>query len=243
MVDTLQIASAIAGFGPSMALLYFTLKDYTYPKVEKPFFDDRKVFAFFALGIVLGMALFAVEFYGQESSSEETVVAVVLVFAVLEELLKLIILNFPRFQKKVDTAFYGLSMGLGMAATFTFSSVYFSLLSLESPGALEIVVFSLLGVQFVLLHGATTAMIGIGVARGQVRGYFTQALLLHISYSLLMIPYFVSSDFVLQMAGAVLASVVVIYGYIRMHTLLLPVLIRDAKRWTPKPEKNKTKAD
>jgi RsiW-degrading membrane proteinase PrsW (M82 family) len=247
MVDALQIASAAAGFGPSMALLYFTLKDYTYPKVEKPFFDDRKVFAFFALGIVLGMVLFAVESFGQESSSEETVVAVVLVFAVFEELLKLIILNFPRFQKKVDTAFYGLSMGLGMAATFTFASVYASLLDLDTattnPTAIEILAFSLLGVQFVLLHGATTSMIGIGVARGQIRGYFTQALLLHISYSLLMIPYFVSSEFVLQMAGAVLASAVIIYGYIRMHTLLLPILVRDAKRWMPKPDKKKTHAD
>ena len=239
MVDVLQIASAAAGFGPSMGLMYYTLREYTYPKVEKPFFDDRKVFAFFALGIVLGMVLFAVESYGQGSSSEETIVAVVLVFAAFEELLKLIILNFPRFQRKVDTAFYGLSMGLGMAATFTFASVYVSLLDLESPKALEIVVFSLLGVQFVLLHGATTAMIGIGVARGQVRGYFTQALLLHISYSLLMIPYFVSSEFVFQIAGAVLASAVIIYGYFRMHALLLPVLVRDAKRWMPKPEKKK----
>ncbi len=222
-----------------MGLLYYTLKDYTYPNVEKPFFDDRKVFMFFAFGIVLGMVLFAVESYGQSASSAETVVAVVLVFAVFEELLKLVILNFPRFQRKVDTAFYGLSMGLGMAATFTFASVYVSLLDLESPKALEIVVFSLLGVQFVLLHGATTSMIGIGVARGQARGYFTQALLMHISYSLLMIPYFAASEVVFQIAGVLLASGVVIYGYIRVQTLLLPVLIRDAKRWTPKPEKSK----
>jgi hypothetical protein len=239
MVDILQIASAVAGFGPSMGLLYYTLKDYTYPKVEKPFFDDRKLFAFFALGIVLGMVLFAVESYGRGSSSSETLVAVVLVFAAFEELLKLIILNFPRFQRKVDTSFYGLSMGLGIAATFTFASVYVSLLDLEGPTYFEIIVYSLLGLQFVLLHGATTATIGIGVARGQVRGYFTQALLLHISYSLLMIPFFISSVFVLEMAGVVLASIVVLYGYIRMHTLLLPVLIRDAKRWTPKPDKSK----
>ena len=240
MVDILQITAGIAGFGPSMALLYFTVNDYTYPKVEKPYFDDRKLFAFFALGIVLGMVLFLVEEYGQGSSSTETVVAVVLVFAVLEELLKLIILNFPRFQKKVDTAFYGVSMGLGIAATFTFASVYVSLLGLENPTAVEMVGYSLLGVQFVLLHGATTATIGIGVARGEIRGYFTQALLLHISYSLLMIPFFVSEVFAFQIAGVVAASIAVIYGYYRMHTLSLPVLIRDAKRWTPKPKPAKT---
>lgn len=237
MVDLLQIAGAAAGFAPSIGLLYFTLRDYTYPKVEKPFFDDRKLFAFLALGIVIGMVLFALESYGQGSSSGETVVAVVLVFAVFEELLKFIILNFPRFQKKVDTAFYGLSLGLGTAMTFTFASVYVSLLDLAEPTAFEIVVFSLLGLQYVFLHGATTATIGIGVARGQARGYFTQALLMHLSYSLLMIPFFAASEFVLQMAGVVLASAVVVYGYYRMHSLLLPVFIRDAKRWAPTQEK------
>ncbi len=240
MVDILQITAGIAGFGPAMGLLYYTVKDYTFPKVEKPFFDDRKLFAFFALGIVLGMVLFFVEEYGSGASSPETVVAVVLVFAILEELMKLIILNFPRFQKKVDTAFYGLSMGLGIAATFAFSSVYVSLLGLESPTAVDMVVFSLIGVQLVLLHGATTAMIGIGVARGEARGYFTQALLLHISYGLLMIPYFTSTADVLRIAGAVAASAAVVYGYYRVHTLSFPVLIRDAKKWTPKPKPAKT---
>ncbi len=238
MVDLLQITAGIAGFGPSMGLLYYTVKDYTYPKVEKPFFDDRKIFAFFALGIVLGMVLFAVEEYGRGASSDETLVAVVLVFAIFEELLKLIILNFPRFQRKVDTAFYGLSLGLGIAATFTFASVYVSLLGLEKPTAVEMVAYGLLGVQFVLLHGATTSMIGIGVARGEARGYFTRALLLHVSYSLLMIPFFISTVFVLQIVGVAAASAAVIYGYYKVHTLSLPVLIRDAKRWTPKPSKD-----
>jgi len=236
MVDTLQIVAGIAGFGPAMALLYFTLKDYTYPKVEKSFFDDRKVFAFFALGIVLGMVIFLLEEYGRGSSAPETVVAVVLVFAVLEELMKFIILNFPRFQRKVDTAFYGLSMGLGIAATFAFASVYVSLLGIENATALEMIVFSLIGVQLVLLHGSTTAMIGIGVARGEAGGFFTRALLLHISYGLLMIPFFTPTLDVLRIAGAVAASAAVIYGYYRVQTLSFPVLIRDAKRWTAKPK-------
>ncbi len=240
MVDILQITAAIAGFGPAMALLYFTAKDYTFPKVEKPFFDDRRLFMFFAVGIVLGMVFFLVEEYGAGASSSETVVAVVLVYGVLESLLKLIILNFPRFQRKVDTAFYGLSMGLGISSTYAFASVYVSLLGLESPTVVDGIVFSLIGVQLVLLHGATTAMIGVGVARGETRGYFTQALLLQISYSLLMIPYFTSTSDALRIAGVVAASVAVIYGYYRVHTLSLPVLVRDAKRWTPNPKPAKT---
>src|SRR5512137_1194334 len=118
MVDFLQIAAAVAGFGPAMALLFFTLRNYTYPRVEKPYFDDRKMFGFFALGIVLGMVIFAFESWGSTMASAYTVLGLVLGFAVMEELLKLIILNFPRFQRKIDTAFYGLSLGLGIAATY-----------------------------------------------------------------------------------------------------------------------------
>ncbi len=172
MADLLSIASGIAGFGPAMALMFYTLRDYTYPAVEKPFFNDKKIFAFFALGIVIGMLLFAFESWGQTISSTKTLLALIVGFAVMEELLKLVVLNYPKFQRKVDTAFYGLSFGLGISATFTFATIYASALSLETVKAEDMVAFSLLGVQLVLLHGSTTALIGIGVARGNVKAYF-----------------------------------------------------------------------
>ena len=68
MVDSLQITSAIVGFGGSIALLYYTLSGYTFPKVEKPFFDDTKIFKFFALGIVLGMIIFGLESWTQATT-------------------------------------------------------------------------------------------------------------------------------------------------------------------------------
>jgi hypothetical protein len=76
-----------------MALLFYTLKDYTYPAVQKPYFDDRKIFSFFAFGIVIGMVLFAFESWGQTSSSTETLVVLIVGFAVMECLLKLVVLN------------------------------------------------------------------------------------------------------------------------------------------------------
>ena len=241
MADTVMIVSAIAGFAPAMALMFFTLRDYTFPAVEKPFFDDRKIFAFFALGIVVGMLLFAFEEWGRTASSSETMIALIVGFAVMEESLKLVVLNFPRFQRKVDTAFYGLSFGLGISATFTFATIYASAAGLESPSAIDLTGYTLLGLQFVLLHGATTTFVGIGVARGEIRPYFSEALLIHIGYNMLMVPFFMYDVFQppLNLLGLAAAYAVVVYAYVKIHTLSLPVLVQDAKRLVKKTSKRR----
>ncbi|UCE45168.1 MAG: hypothetical protein JSU93_07280 [Methanobacteriota archaeon] len=242
MADIVLIVSGVAGFAPAMALMFYTLRDYTFPAVEKPFFDDRKVFAFFALGIVLGMVLFAFEEWGSTASSAETLLVLIIGFALMEESMKLMILNFPRFQRKIDTAFYGLSFGLGISATFTFATIYASALGIEEPSAIDMTAYALLGFQFVLLHGATTAFIGIGVARGEVKPYFSEALLIHIGYNLFMVPFFMYDviEPPLNLLGLAAAYVVVIYGYVKVHRLSLPVLIQDAKRLAgPKPKKKR----
>lgn len=221
-----------------MYLLYFTVSRYTFPKVKEPFFDDSKLFKFFALGIVLGMVIFAFEEWG--SATTETVIAIVVLYAVMEELMKLVILNFPRFQRKLDTAFYGLAMGLGMATTYTFASVYVTLLGLDDPGAFEMVAYSLIGLQFVFLHGATTTMIGIGVVRRDLKAYFSEALLVHLGYNLLMIPFFAEVE-PWSLMGLGAASALVVYAYYRVHSQSLPALIHDAKRmFLVQDEKKKT---
>ncbi len=232
MADLVNIASAAAGFGPSMALMFYTLRDYTFPRAKQPYFDDRKIFAFFALGIVIGMLLFAFESWGQTISAMETLVALIVGFAVMEEALKLVVLNYPKFQRKIDTAFYGLSFGLGISSTFTFATIYASAVGLETIGAVDMMAFSLLGLQLVLLHGSTTALIGVGVARGEVKPYFAEAILIHMGYNLFMVPFFmyeiVEPPF--NLLGLAAASAVVIYGYVKVHRLSLPVLIQDASK-------------
>jgi hypothetical protein len=243
MVDFLQLAAGMMGFGPAMTLLFFTLRNYTYPKVEKPFFDDRKLFAFFALGVVLGMVIYAFETWGQLISSSYTILLLIMGFALMEELMKLVILNFPRFQKKVDTAFYGLAMGLGIAATYTFAQVYVFLNDLGGkPQAVELAFAAILGLLFVLLHGSTTTLIGIGVARGDVNGYFPEALLIHIGFALMYESFFIISE-PWNLIGIAGAAAVAFYGYRKIHTLSLPVLIQDAKRLSQKAAQKKRVVD
>ncbi|MCU0862009.1 MAG: hypothetical protein MUE65_06800, partial [Methanomassiliicoccales archaeon] len=83
MNTDMYIAGAI-GIGPALALMYWTLKSYTYPSVEKPFFDDRRVFGLLAVGMVLGVLLYAVQqFFPMDQ------VLYALVFALIYELVKL----------------------------------------------------------------------------------------------------------------------------------------------------------
>lgn len=236
MVDILQLVSAAAGFGPAMFLMYFTLRNYTFPKVEKPFFDDRKAFMLFALGVVLGMVLFAFETWGMSVGVAETVLVLILGFALMESLLKLIILNYPRFQRKVDTAFYGLALGLGMASTFTFASVYVFLLDIGDPTFAEGAAVVLVGMLFVLLHSSTAAIIGVGVARGDVKGYFPEALLIHVAFALMYESFFFVDILVppLNLIGLMGATAVVVYGYQKVHRQLLPGIARDANRLAQK---------
>jgi hypothetical protein len=232
MVDLVQVACGIIGFAPAMALFYYTLRNYTYPKAPKPFFDDRKVFLFFAVGLILGMVIFAFETYGSTVGTAETVLLLIVGFAAMEELMKLVILNFPRFQRKIDTAFCGLSMGLGMGATFTFATIYSYVVNLPDPGATDFVIVGFLGILFVLLHSSTSALIGIGVARGDVRGYFPEALLIHLLFGLMYESFFVTEllEPPLNLVGLVGATAVVVYGFRKVHTTSLPALVRDAKR-------------
>ncbi len=224
-----------------MGLMFYTLRNYTFPRVKEPFFDDRKIFAFFALGIVVGMILFAFEEWGRTASTTETILVLIVGFALMEESLKLVILNYPKFQRKIDTAFYGLAFGLGISATFTFATVYASALGVEDLSAVDMAAYALLGLQFVLLHGATTAFIGIGVARGDIKPYFSEAVLIHVGYNLFMVPFFMY-DVVeppLNLIGLGAAYIVVIYGYYKVHNLSIPVLLEDAKRLSKAPRKKR----
>lgn len=232
MVSAIQVVSLVIGAGPAFGLMYFTLKDYTFPAVEKPFFNDRKVFMFFAIGIIVGVIVFAFEDWGNRSASAETAIALLLGFAIMEELMKFVVLNFPRFQRKVDTAFCGVGFGLGIATTFTFATIYVFFLDVGNVQIAEVIAGFLLGFMFVLLHGSTTGLIGTGIARGEAQVYFIEALLIHIGFALFYQSFFAVElvPFPVNLVGLVIAAAIVVWGYHRMHSIALPNLIRDAKR-------------
>jgi len=232
MADIIQVLSLVIGAGPALGLMYFTLKDYTFPAVEKPFFNDKKVFLFFAIGIIVGVIVFGFEDWGTRSATPETAIGLILGFAIMEELMKFVVLNFPRFQRKVDTAFCGVGFGLGIAATFSFATVYVFFLDVGNVQIAEVVAGSLLGFMFVLLHGSTTGLIGTGIARGEAQMYFIEALLIHIGFAFFYQSFFAVDivPFPVNLAGLVVAAAIVVWAYHRLHSIALPNLISDAKR-------------
>jgi len=220
-MNTDLLAAGIIGFTPAVVLLYYTLKDYTYPKVEKPFFDDRKAFGLFAIGLIVGTIFSAVE-----SWFSLKVVMVALTLALMEELVKLVILNLPRFQGKLDTSFYGTTLGLGIGATMGFGAFYSTKIILGSLDPMSIVILIIIAFQFIFLHGSTGTALGIGVARRMLAPYFARAALVHIAYNLLMIPFF-SGD---QMLGYLLFFIVtgiLAFYYYRICRLELNQLVEE----------------
>jgi hypothetical protein len=216
------LAGAI-GVAPALALMYWTMKDYTYPIVEKPFFDDRKLFPMLAVGMIVGVVLITVQ-----NSFNMAFILFALIFAVLEELVKLVILNFKRFQKRLDTPFYGLVLGLGIGSTMGFGAVWVSMLALGSVGqtlnAADYVILTVVAIQFVVLNGATGALIGMGVTRGYPFNYFANATLTHIAVNLVMIGFYTFPDF-WRYVCLVGATGIAIFAYWQMHKRTLPELI------------------
>ncbi|MDH4123714.1 MAG: hypothetical protein OEV21_06500 [Thermoplasmata archaeon] len=245
MVDALDIIIAVASFGPAMALMYFTLRNYTFPRVEKPFFDDRKVFALMTFGIVLGMIFFFVDSAMRSSISLETILLIALTVPLLQSLIKLAILNWPKFQRKVDTAFYGLALGMGIAATYAFAQMEYAVrypgfIGLETLDALGIITILMLGVQVVLIQGSTTAMIGVGCARGEVLPYFANSLTYALLYSFMLYGSALLADMFGDIAAIltiVAIWVVCIYSFWRVYKIDYPQLVIDARRGLKKARK------
>jgi hypothetical protein len=245
MVEAIDIILAIASFGPAIGLMYFTLRDYTHPRVEKPFFDDRKVFALLTLGIVIGMIFFFVDTVMRAAIAIESILLIAVAIPLLQNLIKLSVLNWPRFQRRVDTAFYGLAFGSGIASTYAFSQMEYAVrvpgqFGFVSVNALSISIIVMLGVQSVLIQTSTAAMIGVGCTRGEQWAYFANATMYALVYSLLIY----GSAFAAKYLGEIMALAIILsawavcaLSYLRIHRIDYPKLIVDAKRGLKKPKK------
>lgn len=215
------IAAAI-GFAPAIALMLWTLQPYTYPKVERPYFSDPTLFGLFAVGIIIGVALYAVSvFFG---------FYYFVVAFVLEEAVKLLVLNLPRYQRRADVPFYGFGLGAGMASALAFGAINIALTNVQ-PDAGSLVLLAVYSVMLSLLHVSTGTTIGIGVAKGQPFTFFGQATVVHLAFALLIFPFSqipeTGESFLAYALFAVAAVFVAAYFYLLQHRLL-PAYVREA---------------
>jgi hypothetical protein len=203
------------------------LKNFTYPAVERPFFDDRKVFFLLAVGIMMGVIIAAVE-YLFSSTDVGSLLLYAVLFALVEELAKFVILNMRRFLQKLDTTFYGVTLGLGIGSTTAFGAVFFTLNAFKGQvGALDYVFLVLLAIQLVLLHGVTATTIAIGSARGNPWPYLVQAIMAHLVVNLLMVPYYLGESPLGYISFALSLGFLALY-YWHIYTTMIPEVVSDA---------------
>ena len=171
----MDYAIYIAGIGifaPALLMLYYTLRKYTYPAVEDPFFKDSTLFTLFAVGLIEGFFISA--FYVKLDFSN---MLIGIAFALIQVLLILVVLNLKRFHRKSDTVFYGFSLGTGQGVGMAFGmavtlmSVFDEVWDVDIYSAVVIVVFV---AQELLLMSSVGATVGEGVARLRIGEFALQ---------------------------------------------------------------------
>lgn len=221
-MDITSLAAAAIGFAPPIALMLWTLQKYTYPKVERPYFSDPTLFGLFAIGIVIGVVFYVVS------------ILLPLEYAIagflLEEAVKLLIVNMPRFQRRADTPFYAFGLSAGMASALAFGLVNRALsgVGLEVSAIMVTIIYS---VMLAFLHISTGTTIGIGVARGTPWPFFGQAVVVHLAAALMLAPSGDSAWTEGSAVGVALFVVALVFTaiyYYFVHERLLPQYVREA---------------
>lgn len=164
---------SLIGFGPAIFLLYFVLGEY------EGYFKDNKAFFMIILGLGVGMVVGTLSLYFPLGDFLWTLGIISLI-----ELIKFLIFLQKPFRLNHDTTFYGMALGIGIAAMMFF--VYGYSAGLTELSAKTTFFVLLLSLNYNLLHGSTGAIIGYGVYKGEFWRYFFRAFILSGIHGFLM---------------------------------------------------------
>ncbi len=159
--------SLFIGIIPALLILYIALKGYEGQ------FKDKLIYLTFIVGIVIGVVSAAIELISRGIG----LIPYIVLFPVLEQFFKTIVLNIRRFQEKQATTIYGLCLGLGFGSVFTPTAIImgnFQEINLSYVAA----IIGSLGI--ILFHAGTGVLIGYGVYVHRLATYLTMAILLQI---------------------------------------------------------------
>ncbi len=189
--QTLFLISSALGIGPALLLMWLSLRRFDYPNVEKTLFDDRKVFFALAVGLVLGTVSSVFSLY----SGAVSFVGVILTLSIVilfEESFKLVYLNRKGYRTNFASTYYGLALGLGIAATLILAT---GLRNPDFPSSA--ITFTLLvaySFSLCTIEATTGAIIGYGCSRGEPWSNFFLALFIRFFYTFVSIPFLLGSD-------------------------------------------------
>jgi len=158
--------SLFIGIIPALIMLYIGLKGY------EGHFKDRLIFLTFIVGIIIGFISAVIELLTQNIG----LLFYILLFPILEQLFKTIVLNIGRFQEKQETTIYGLSLGLGFGSVFTPAAIILGNFQEVNLSFIAAIIGSF---GIILFHAGTGIIIGYGVYAHKLSTYVTLAILLH----------------------------------------------------------------
>ncbi|AMK13399.1 hypothetical protein AUP07_0343 [methanogenic archaeon mixed culture ISO4-G1] len=229
-MDWIYGLALLVGFAPVFVAMDTVLKNYTYPRVENPFFKDSTFFGLLAVGIVEGVVLFLViRMFGLQSSQLSVIYMAVM--GIIELMAMVVVMNLRRFRGKSDSIFYGFGLGLGMAAGLASGYAYVICglaMEVESPDYAVIIPYVvLLSVAMTFIFGACGTNIGEGIARHIPMQFVLQAAIPMVAFNMLMAALdMVDSVFMVF----VILIVMVILGAFYFYKCLfrnLPAIVRE----------------
>ena len=237
-MDTGLALAALIGLGSALVLMYAVLRNYTYPKIEEPFFSDPTLFKIFTVGLFEGTLLFVLYTYLWQLF---TVVGlgfvVAILFGAIIEFAKLVTLNLKRFSGISDTIFYGFGLGLGLGAAMAFGMIYYWL-----KGELDVtstIMVVMLALQYLLLGAANGVVVGEGVARRKPMEFTLQAVLYSAAFHLIIIPFYMETDVIwIKYVALIAASALAVFIFYRAIYRRLPKVVDDVLKM-----KGKTRND
>ena len=192
MADQLLfLASFAVGIVPTLALMWFGLRRYSYPRVEKALFDDTRIFFSLAVGLVMGTISSLISLNLSRADLISILIALVAI-AIFEETFKLVYLNRKGYRQNFSSTFYGFALGLGIAATVVLS------FGLGNPNlTTDPLTFALLAtfsVGFAAMEATTGALIGYGCSKGLPWSYLLKALFARLVYTIPAVPFLLSIE-------------------------------------------------
>ena len=233
-MDTGLALAALIGLGSALVLMYAVLRNYTYPKIEEPFFSDPTIFKIFTVGLFEGTLLFVLYTYLWQLF---TVVGlgfvVAILFGAIIEFAKLVTLNLKRFSGISDTIFYGFGLGLGLGAAMAFGMIYYWL-----KGELDVtstIMVVMLALQYLLLGAANGVVVGEGVARRKPMEFTLQAVLYSAAFHLIIIPFYMETDVIwIKYVALIAASALAVFIFYRAIYRRLPKVVDDVLKMNGK---------
>ncbi|HYU07443.1 MAG TPA: hypothetical protein VEM77_09735 [Thermoplasmata archaeon] len=240
MVSRVDFLVALAlGIAPALVVLWFSLRRFDRPYVDRTLFDDRRVFGGLAMGMVFGIVASVLNLSIGSGYVTDVAGSVILLAGILlfEELFKVVYMNRRGYRERFDTTFYGVPIGVGVAATSVVATITWVVGdSLYSGVVLPLMVLFSVSLSFV--HADSGALIGFGASRGDLWGGFRKGLAVRYAHIALMSPFILlsgqaaSPGILIPALLGLLSSIafaVIVYDYV--YRVVLPgTLPEDLRR-------------